>query len=87
MVFSKVCSLGFYAWFWQRSVIKFDEFRRMDLIGVFPSVVAFRVACPFDQILQGLGPPPGPMGTDLFYFIFLFSINQIWRWSGKVGAV
>jgi hypothetical protein len=68
-------------------MIEFDELGRMDLIGVFPSVVALRIARPFDQILQGLGPPPGPMGTDLFYLIFLFSINQIRRWSGEVGAV
>jgi hypothetical protein len=68
-------------------MVEFDEFRCVDLIGVFPSVVAFRVACPFDQVLQGLGPPPGPMGTDLFHFIFLFSINQIRWWSGKVGTV
>jgi hypothetical protein len=71
----------------QRLVVTFDEFGRMDLIGIFPSVVAFRVTLPFDQILQGPGPPPGPMGTYLLHFIFLFSINQIrWR-SGEVGAV
>jgi hypothetical protein len=68
-------------------VIKFDEIRSTDLIGVLPSVVALRIARPLDQILQGLGPPPGPMGTDLFYFIFLFPVNQIRRRSGKVGAV
>jgi hypothetical protein len=68
-------------------MIKFDEFWCVDLIGVFPGVVAFRVAFPFDQILQGLGPPPGPMGTDLFHFILFFSINQIRWWSGKVGTV
>jgi hypothetical protein len=68
-------------------MIEFDELRCVDLIGIFPSVVTFRVARPFDQILQGLGPPPGPMGTDLFHFIFFFSINQIRRWSGEVGAV
>jgi hypothetical protein len=71
----------------QRLVIEFDELGCMDLISVFPSVVAFRVALSFDQILQGLGAPPGPMGTYLLHFIFLFPINQIrWR-SGKVGAM
>jgi hypothetical protein len=71
----------------QRLVVKFDELGRMDLIGIFPSVVTFGVALPFDQVLQGLGPPPGPMGTYLFHFVLLFSINQIrWR-SGKVRAV
>jgi hypothetical protein len=68
-------------------VIEFDELRRMDLIGVFPGVVAFGVACPFDQVLQSFGLPPGPMGMDLFYFVFFFSINQIrWR-SGEVWAM
>jgi hypothetical protein len=87
MVFSEVRPLGFYVWLWQCFVIEFDELGRTDLIGVLPSVVALWIARPFDQILQGLGPPPGPMGTDLFYFVFLFPINQIRRRSGKVGAV
>jgi hypothetical protein len=68
-------------------VVEFDEFGRMDLIGVFPSVVASGVTLPFDQILWDLGPPPGPMGTYLLHFILLFPINQI-RWRlGEVGAV
>jgi hypothetical protein len=71
----------------QRPVIEFDELGRMDLIGVFPGIVTFGVTLPFDQVLQGLGPPPGPMGTYLLHFIFLFPINQI-RWRlGEVGAV
>jgi hypothetical protein len=32
-------------------MIEFDESWSMDLIGVFPSVVAFRVTFPFDQVL------------------------------------
>jgi len=68
-------------------VIKFDEFGCMDLIGVFPSVVAFGVTYPFDQVLQGFEPPPGPMGTDLFHFVLFFSINQIWWWTGEVWTV
>jgi hypothetical protein len=68
-------------------MVEFDELRRMDLIGIFPSIVTFGVTLPFDQILQGLGPPPGPVGTYLLHFVLLFSINQIrWR-SGKVRAV
>jgi hypothetical protein len=71
----------------QRSVVEFDELGRMNLIGAFPDVVALRVALPFDQVLQGLGPPPGPMGTYLLHFVLLFSINQIWWRSGKVRAM
>ena len=68
-------------------MIKFDEHRCVDLIGVFPGIVALRVALPFDQVLQGFGPPPGPVGMYLLHFIFLLPINQVrWR-SGKVGAV
>ena len=33
-------------------VIKFDEVWGMCLIGVFPSIVAFGVSLPFDQILE-----------------------------------
>jgi hypothetical protein len=68
-------------------MVEFDKFGRVNLIGVFPSVVAFGVALPFDQILQGLGPPPGPVRTYLLHFVLLFSINQIWWRSGKVGSV
>jgi hypothetical protein len=68
-------------------MIEFDEYGCMNLIGLFPGVVAFGVSFPFDQILQGLAPPPGPMGAYLLHFIFFFSINQIQRWSGEVCAV
>jgi hypothetical protein len=68
-------------------MIKFDEFWRVNLIGVFPGIVALRIAQPFDQILRSFGPPPGPMGPDLFHFIFFFAINQIWWRSGEVWAV
>jgi len=33
-------------------VIKFDEVGCMDLIGVFPSIVAFGVSLPFDEVLE-----------------------------------
>jgi hypothetical protein len=59
----------------------------MDLIGIFPSVVAFRIPFPFDQILQGPFAPHPLVGTDLLHFIFLFSINQIRGWMCEVGAV
>ena len=68
-------------------MIEFDEGWRMGLIGVFPGVVAFGIALPFDQILQGLVPPPGPVGMDLFHFVFLFSINQIRQWLCEVRSV
>jgi len=33
-------------------MIKFDEIRRMDLIGVFPGIVAFGISLPFDEVLE-----------------------------------
>jgi len=36
-------------------VIKFDEVRRMDLIGVFPSIVTFGISFPFDEVLEHSG--------------------------------
>jgi hypothetical protein len=65
-------------------MIEFDEWGGVDLIGIFPSIVTFRVPFPLDQVLQGPAPPPGPMGMYLLHFIFFFPINQIqWR-SGEV---
>jgi len=37
-------------------MIKFDEVRHMDLIGVFPSIVAFGVSLPFDEVLEHSRP-------------------------------
>jgi hypothetical protein len=78
---------GFYGFLGICPMIKFDEGWGVDLIGIFPSVVTFGVALPFDQVLQGLVLPPGPMGMYLFHFIFRFSINQVRWWSGEVGAM
>ena len=36
-------------------VIKFDEVGRMDLIGIFPSIVAFGISFPFDEVLEHSG--------------------------------
>jgi len=33
-------------------MIEFDEVGGMDLIGVFPSIVAFGVSFPFDEVLE-----------------------------------
>jgi hypothetical protein len=80
-------SPSFYAIQSVKAVIKFDEGWCVDLISVFPSVVAFGVALPFDQILQGLTAPPPPVCVDVFHFVFFFPINQIRRRSHKVWSV
>jgi len=69
------------------SVIKFDEVGCMDLIGVFPSVVAFRVSFPFDEVLEHPRLPMTLVTSYQLYFVFCFSINQIRWWSREVGAV
>jgi len=68
-------------------VIKFDEVGRMDLIGIFPGIVAFGVSLPFDEVLELSGPSITSVAFDQLHFVFRFSINQIrWR-SGEIGAV
>ena len=68
-------------------MIKFDELGRMDLIGIFPSVVAFGVVFPFDEVLEGSSSAVTSVALDLIHFILLFSINQVWRGSGEVWAM
>jgi hypothetical protein len=78
---------GFHSLLGGSLMIEFDEGWSMNLIGVFPCVVAFGVSFPFDQILQGLAPPPGPMGMYLLHLVLFFPLNQIRRWSGKVWSM
>jgi hypothetical protein len=47
----KVDLSGFYGFLSGGLVIEFDEGQGMDLIGVFPGVVTFGIAFPFDQVL------------------------------------
>jgi hypothetical protein len=42
---------SFYGCLGSSPMIKFDECRCVDLIGIFPGVVAFGIALPFDQVL------------------------------------
>jgi len=68
-------------------MIKFDEVGCMDLIGVFPSIVAFRISFPFDKVLERPRPSMTLVASYQLHFVFRFSINQIRWWSGEVGAV
>jgi len=45
-------------------VIKFDEVGHMDLIGVFPSIVAFGISFPFDEVLEHSGLPMTSVAFD-----------------------
>jgi hypothetical protein len=68
-------------------MIEFNEDGCINLIGIFPSVVTFRVAFPFDEVLQSFAAPPSLVAADLFHFIFFFSINQIRGRSGEVWSM
>jgi hypothetical protein len=77
----------FYACYGRLSVIGFKDIRGMDVPGRFPCVVAFWVAFPFYEILQGLVTSEVSVITNLFHFIFRFSVDKVRWWSGEVGAV
>jgi len=68
-------------------VIEFDEVGCMDLIGVFPSIVAFGISFPFDKILEFSRSFMMLVASYQLHFVFCFSINQVRRWSGEVGAM
>jgi hypothetical protein len=87
VVCSKVGMSSFYLLERVALVIEFDEIQGMDLIGIFPGVVALRVALPFDEVLQGSKTSLVLVATYLIHFIFLFPSNQIWGWLGEVWAM
>ncbi len=64
-----------------------DKIRGMNLVSRFPSVVAFGVSLPFDQVLKPFQPSELSVCDDSFYFVLFFSINEVRRWSGEVWAV
>ena len=52
MGFLKRKALSFYALEGVSLVIEFDEVGRVDLIGIFPSIVTFGISFPFDEVLE-----------------------------------
>ena len=68
-------------------MIKFDEVGCMDLIGVFPGVIAFRISFPLDKVLELSRVSIMSVASYQLHFIFCFSINQVRRWSGEVWTV
>jgi hypothetical protein len=80
-------SPSFHGFLGSSLMIKFDECRGVDLIGIFPSVVTFGVSFPFDEILQGFAMSLMLVGMDLIHFILLFSFDQVRRGLGKVWAM
>jgi len=48
------------------------------VVPIFPAVVLYYVAFPFDQILQF--PLEHPTVQDFFHNVLFFAINKFWRW-------
>ena len=53
----------------------------------FPCVVAFRVAFPFEEILESFILSKSLVHLNVFYLIFCFSPDKIGQWSGEVWAM
>jgi len=68
-------------------LIMFKEFRGMNLIRRFPCVVAFGISFPFDEVLKFSGLSELSVCDDLFYFVFIFSVDEVRWWSGEVWAM
>ncbi len=68
-------------------LIMLDNFRGVDLISWFPYIVAFGVSLPFNEILELSGSSVLSVCNDSLDFVFLFSVNEVRGWSGKVWAM
>jgi hypothetical protein len=68
-------------------MIDLEEIWGVNLCGRFPSIVAFRVSFPFDQVLQRSGPSLTLVADNALDFKLFFTINQIRRWARKVRSV
>ncbi len=68
-------------------LIMLDEIRGMDLVSWLPGVVTLGVSLPFDQILKPFRASELSVCDNSFDFVFLFSINEVRRWSGEVWTV
>ena len=68
-------------------MVSFYEVRCVYGVGWFPRVVAFRVAEPFDKVLEGSGASMMSVASYLFHFVLLFSVDKVRWWSGEVRSV
>ena len=59
----------------------------MDLVSWFPYIIAFGISLPFDEVLESFGSSILSVCDDSFDFVFLFSVDKVRRWSGKVWAM
>jgi hypothetical protein len=68
-------------------MVGFENIRGVNLRRRFPSVVAFWVSLPFDEVLESSGSSVASVANDALNFKLLFSINQIGRWTREIGSV
>jgi len=87
MLFSFADLGRFYGGWPVASMVGSDEIRSMHVLWAHPFVIAIREALPLDQILQFLSSSDSSMGEDPLYLLFFFPIDDVWRWSGEVGAM
>ena len=77
----------FYPLQWVASVVSFDEIRGVDLVSWLPCVVAFRIAFPFEEVLELSGASMTSVAPYLFYFVFFFSADEVRWWMGEIWAM
>jgi hypothetical protein len=61
-------------------IVLFEEFRGVQLILCFPSVIGLRVSFPLKEILELFVFPREAVTSDGLHFILRFSIDQV-RWG------
>ena len=57
------------------------------LVSWFPSVIAFRIALPFEEILELFSPSMTSVAPYLLHFVFRLSRDKVRWWSGVIGSV
>src|SRR5579863_7057608 len=68
-------------------MISLYEIWGMHLISWFPSVIALRVAFPFEEVLELFSPFMTSVAPYLLHLVFRFSRDKVGWWSGVVGSV
>jgi hypothetical protein len=68
-------------------MIGFDQLWGMHLAGRFPCVVAFGISLPLEEVLELSRLSMTSVTVDLLHLIFLFALNEVRWWLGKVRAM
>jgi len=76
---SKGCCMDVVRCSWVSRMEICNHFRSITkVVPIFPAVVFYSVAFPFDQILQF--PPEHPTVQHFFYNVLFFAVNKFWWW-------